>query len=186
MSNWYQNLEHPVDDEPPGSETTVDDLMDLDSYEDEEVNMPEILAYRNFIFKLPAYKWLLANLRREFLLAAPEPNYMEAIRQKIIQCLPSSRIVSRRRSAETYKVMFEVEWDPLIFFREQGYKEEPGEAIERAITLTGSTKDAQALTCAQYLRQTWPIAAEHTMKLIKDVVRSEPGCQLTCKSPSFE
>ncbi|KAH8812428.1 hypothetical protein F5884DRAFT_309735 [Xylogone sp. PMI_703] len=183
MNNWYQSLEDPIDEEPPGSEASVDDLMDLDSYEDGEANMPELLAYQNFIFQSPAYEWLLANLRREFFLTSPEPNYMEIIGKKIIQCLPSSHVVSRKRSAESYEITFEIEWSPLAFVSEQMYKEELGEAIENAITLTGSTNDAQALTCAQYLCQTWPLSGEYTIKLIKDVVRSGAGHQHTCVIP---
>jgi hypothetical protein len=75
-----------------------------------------------------------------------------------------SHKVSRKKSVEAYKITFEIEWDPLAFIKEQEYREEPGEAIERAITLTGYAKDAQALTCAQYLRQTWPLA-RHTIGL---------------------
>lgn len=43
-------------------------------------------------------------------------------------------------------------------------------AVERAITLTGSARDAQALTCVQYLSQTWPLAGEYTMQVVKDVI----------------
>jgi hypothetical protein len=160
--------------------------MNPDSYEDGEANMPELLAYRDFIYKSPAYEWLLASLRREFLLAPVEPNSMEAIRRKIIHFLPSSHKVSRKKSAEAYKMTFEIEWDPLAFVKEQEYREEPGEAVERAITLTGSAKDAQALTCAQYLCQTWPLAGEHTVRLVKDVVRSGPGHRHTCKLPGLK
>jgi hypothetical protein len=51
-------------------------------------------------------------------------------------------------------VTFGIEWDPLAFVKEQEYREKPDEAVEIAITLTGPAKDAQALTCAQYLCQT--------------------------------
>lgn len=76
---------------------------------------------------------------------------------------------------------FRMEWDPLAFIKEQEYSEELDETMETAITLTGSARDAQALTCAQYLRQTWPSAAEHIIRLIKDVVRNRPGHRQECK-----
>jgi hypothetical protein len=91
---------------------------------------------------------------------------MEAIRQEIIKSLPSSHRVSRKKPADAYTVTFMIEWDPLAFVKEQAYKEEPDEAVEIAITLTGSAKDAQALTCAQYLCQTWPSAGEHTIRIL--------------------
>jgi hypothetical protein len=74
--------------------------------ENEEINMPELLAYRNFIFKNPAYGWLLVSLRREFLLAPVELNSMEAIRRGIVYPLPTSHKISRKQSAEAYKITF--------------------------------------------------------------------------------
>lgn len=194
MRNWYQKTEDHV---PPDheihdfNEASVDDLMNQDSNEENEeenaeTNMPGLLAYRDFVFKAPAYEWLIASLRRECLLALAEPNTMEAIRRKIISSLPSSHEVSRKKSAETYKMTFGVEWDPLAFVKEQGYREEPDEAVEIVITLTGSAKDAQALTCAQYLCQTWPSAGEHTIRLVKDVLRSGPRHRHTCKFPGLK
>lgn len=177
MSLWDEKLED--------AEDVVDTDPSIDSKEesehgDEETNSTELPAYRNFIFETPAYEWLLASLRREFHLLA-EPNLMRAIRQEIIRVLPRSRKVSRMKSTEIYKVTFQVAWDPLTFIKEQGYKEEPDEAISLAITLTGSVKDAQALTCAQYLCQTWPISGNHIILLVQEVIRGEPGHHHFCK-----
>ncbi|KAF3404922.1 hypothetical protein DPV78_003397 [Talaromyces pinophilus] len=149
--------------------------------ENEEAIMPQLLEYKGFIFKAPAYKWLLASIRREFLLASAEPNVMESIRKTIVTSLPSSHKISRKTSSAAYKVTFVVRWNPLAFVNEREYKEEQDEAIGRAITLTGSAGDAQALTCAQYLSQTWPSSGSHIIQLIKDVVRAGPDNQRTCK-----
>ncbi|KAI9764589.1 MAG: hypothetical protein M1840_008318 [Geoglossum simile] len=195
MSNWYQTLEDPEDSVTPDpdfgdlNEANVDDLVDRKPNEEagegvyEETNMPELSAYRDFIFKAPAYEWLLASLRREFLLSPAEPNSMEDIRRQIICSLPSSHKVSRKKSAEAYRMTFRVEWDPLAFVKEQEYREELDEVVEIAITLTGSAKDAQALTCAQYLCQTWPSIGRHTIRLVKEVVRGGPGHRHTCGLP---
>jgi hypothetical protein len=183
MSNWHQNLEDPEDDVPPD----IHEINDgADEEVDGEINKPEYLAYRDFIFKTPAYEWLLTNLRRELHLAPAEPSSMDSIRRKIINSLPSSHKVSKKKSADAYQMTFEIEWEPLAFVKEQEYTEGPDEAVEIAITLTGSVRDAQALTCAQYLCQTWPLAGEHTIKLVKDVVRSGPGHRHTCKSPGLK
>jgi hypothetical protein len=141
----------------------------------EETTPAQFLAYRNFTFKTPAYEWLRTSLLREFLLVPAEPNYMDFIRQEIVKSLPPSRRVSRKIPADVYSMVFEMEWDPLAFTEDQAYKGEPHEAVEIAITLTGSAKDAQALTCAQYLRQTWPSTGEYIMQLVQDVIRSGSG-----------
>lgn len=185
MSRWYQNLEGSEYDVPVDS-FAVDDMMSQNfneeaEEENEEIHTLELLAYRDFIFKSSAYEWLLASLRREILLTPAEPNCMDTIRRKIIESLPKFHKFSRKQSTEAYKITFGIEWDPLAFIREQGYREVPDKAIEIAITLTGSAKDAQALSCAQYLCQTWPLAGEHIIQLVKDVVRSRPGHRHTCK-----
>ena len=68
--------------------------------------------------------------------------------------------------------------------RSKSIERKPDEAVEIAITLTGSSKDAQALTCTQYLCQTWPSAGEYTMRLVKDVLRSGLAIDSTCKFPA--
>jgi hypothetical protein len=186
MSTWYQNLEDPEDEMHELNEASMGDLIYPDADEDEEADIPELLAYRDFISKVPAYEWLLANVHREFLLASAEPNLMDAIRRKILHFLPSSHKISRKTSVEPCKMVYEIEWDLLAFIKKQEYIEEPDEAVEKVITLTGSTSDAQALTCAQYLCQTWPSAGEHIIRLLKNVVRSETGHRHACKSPCLK
>ena len=185
MSNWDRDVTDPGYGAFPDAihETSVDSSMSQGSSEEEneEADAPTLLAYRDFVFRSPAYEWLLASLRREFLLAPAEPNYMETIKQEIVRFLPSSSKVSRKSSAENYKMIFVVEWDPLAFVNEQLYKGEPGEAVGAAITLTGSIKDAQAITCAQYLCQTWPAYGDHIIRLVKDVLCSGPDNPRTCK-----
>lgn len=189
MGNWIQNLEDPEDEDignlknQNSTEDAVNDSMNPDSDEDEEANVPDLLTYQNFISKAPAYKWLLANLHRECLLFPAEPNIMEALRHQIVHFLPSSHKVSRKRSSETCKMTFEIEWCPLAFIKEQEYREAPYEVAEIAITLTGSAKNAQALTCAQYLCQTWPSVGQNIIQLVKDVVCGGPGHRHKCKLP---
>jgi hypothetical protein len=91
--------------------------------ENEEAIMPQLLEYKGFIFEAPAYKWLLASIRREFLLTPAEPNVMGSIRKAIVTSLPSSHKISRKTSAAAYKVTFVVRWNPLAFVNEQEYKE---------------------------------------------------------------
>ncbi|RYP58420.1 hypothetical protein DL769_008959 [Monosporascus sp. CRB-8-3] len=190
MGLWDKNLEDTENDVIPDviDEASVNDLMNQDSNEgdekdNQEASTTQLRAYRDFIFNSPPYEWLLASLRKEILLAPAEPNSLEAIRREIIKSLPSSHVVSRKKPAEAYKMTFVVEWNPLAFVIDQGYEEEPDEAIGIAVTLTGSATDAQALTSAQYLRQTWPTVGEHIIRLVREVVRSGAGNRHRCDLP---
>ena len=145
--------------------------------ESSETEIPDLLAYRDFIFKSPAYEWLVACLRREILLVPAKTNSMEEIRDKIVHFLSSSnetRKVSRKTSSEPYQITFEVDWNPLAFVKEQEYEEQPGKVVDAAVTLTGSANDAQALPCERYLCQTWPSSGEHIIRLVESVVGGGP------------
>ncbi|KAJ5984630.1 hypothetical protein N7481_006729 [Penicillium waksmanii] len=188
---WNKHLEEQQDpitpspciSEPTTGNTHTQEEQEEQAEQDEESDMPEFSAYKNFISNVASYEWLLSSLRRELFLAPAKPNIMEAIRKKIITSLPSSHRLSRRLSAEAYTVTYVVQWNPLDFLDEQGYQEEPGEALKGVITLTGSSEDAQALSCAQYLCQTWPSTGGHILQLIMDIARAGPGSRQTCDLP---
>ncbi|CAG9990680.1 unnamed protein product [Clonostachys byssicola] len=153
----------------------VGDAEDEDESEPEPEPEPEpdnwLNAYREFVFSTDAFKWLLARLRKEINLVHTEPNTIQVIRERIISSLPIPHKISRKLPSYTYSVRFDLEWDIFQFFKAQKYLKPPDEVLEGVITLTGSCLDAQAATCAQYMHQTWPLAGEATLQLVKDILR---------------
>jgi hypothetical protein len=189
MDRWRNHPDSPdhcvsrdVEDKPdrdfPPSQS-----MENQQDEDSASDMPD---YHTYVVQDPAYQWLLGSLRRELYLTPAEPNTMEAIRQKIIDSLPTSYKISRNRPAEVHQITLQIRWDPRAFIKEQGYAANFEDAIEMAITLTGSAGDAQALSCGQYLCHTWPFTGQHIMHLVRAVMRSEDGHQQTCKNLNKE
>ena len=152
-----------------------------DALEDDTEPTPDAGLYRDLILKTPAYSWLVACLQREAALSRATPDLMEDIREKILRALPSSHKVSRKAPSQEYKATFELDWDPLSFVKEQQYTESPDEALGRAITLTGSSNDAQALTPREYLYQTWPATGKHMMQLVTDVIRNITDHYVACE-----
>lgn len=146
------------------------------------VNKHRFAECRKLLLQSPAYSWLITSLRRELILVSAKPNLMESIRREIHSVLPTSHSVSGARSPEVYTITYRTNWNPLAFFKQQNYREGPGNAVETAITLTGSTQDAQALGCAQYLYQTWPFTGKDVMHLLKKLLRDVPGRRHTRKS----
>ncbi|KAH6884868.1 hypothetical protein B0T10DRAFT_409451 [Thelonectria olida] len=137
-----------------------------------------LLAYQEFVFSTEAYEWLLARMRREFLalrLLPAEPTTIRTIRDKIMSSFPSPHKISRKVSSQSFSATFVLDWDIHEFFEMQGYLDRPDEVFEDVITLTGSSQDAQAATCAQYLNQTWPLAGEVMLELIKGVLLGGKG-----------
>jgi hypothetical protein len=167
-NNEYWPKTQDFDSAPTSPEPDKND----DLHKDDTELMSDAGLYRDFIVKTPAYSWLVASLYREATLTRATPDLMEGIRGKILGALPSHHKVSRKTSSQEYKATFELDWDPLSFVKEQQYTESPDEALERAITLTGSADDAQAMTTIEYLSQTWPATGKHVMRLVTDVARN--------------
>jgi hypothetical protein len=149
--------------------------------EDEEMSEGWRFAYQDFFVNNHSYEWLRARLQREIHLVPTEPNTIQAIQDNIMSLLPSAYRVNRKISSQSHCVTFELDWDILDFFETQGYLRQPDEVFEGVITLTGSGLDAQAATCAQYIKQTWPLVGEVTIQLIKGALRSGEGCSYQSK-----
>jgi hypothetical protein len=176
MEMWEQRAEY--DEEPPTNPPV--DL--LEEYDLEEPDTTDVLAYRELIFKSPAYQWLVATLRREFYVSPAEQDDMTQIRTTVLQCLPPTRRMSRKTSSETYTVGFHVNWDPLKFFVEQEYGISPDKALLRALTLTAtSDSHVQCLPCLNYLRQMWPFTGDGFIEFISGVLR-DPSVVNNCKT----
>ncbi|RSL81851.1 hypothetical protein CEP52_017103 [Fusarium oligoseptatum] len=147
----------------------------------EEVPESWLQAYRDFIPGTEAYQWLVTRLQREFRLVPTEPNTIGSIGGAIMSSLPSAHKISRRISTQRCSARFELQWDIFHFFQTQEYPGLPDEVLEGIITLTGSSLDAQATTCAQYTHQTWPSTGETTLQLIKEVLKDGDGYLSSCK-----
>lgn len=175
MSLWERNRdleEFPVEEEL--------EMNPLSGDEDEEMLENWLFAYREFVLGIDAYDWLLTRLQREFRLVPTEPNTIGVIRGQILSWLPSSQRISRQVSSQSCSSRFELDWDILGFFETQGYLDRPDQIFEGVITLTGSCRDAQAASCAQYIHQTWPLTGDAMVQLIKEVLRNEEGYRQLC------
>ncbi|KAH0595383.1 hypothetical protein MHUMG1_06558 [Metarhizium humberi] len=147
----YSRPPHLDDDGYSSNGSTVSSLDD----EGFECGVYNFQKYRDCLADSVAYKWLLETLQRQVLLVPAVPNLGGAIKQQIIRSLPRSRN--------------KVNWNPVMFVKEQMYNVSPDYAIESAITITGSSQDAQALTSGQYLIQTW--GSDAVLRTIQEVIR---------------
>jgi hypothetical protein len=139
--------------------------------------------YHSLVSKSSAYEWLLGRLRVELKLIPTGPNTMESIRTTILASLLPVWRISDKRPPQPAKASFEMDWDPIGFIAEQDYLLAPEEVIETALTLTGTLEDAQATTCVEYLRQTWPRTGEHTLQLVKLTLQSGIYNEVQCRCP---
>ncbi|KAL2853313.1 hypothetical protein BJY01DRAFT_244279 [Aspergillus pseudoustus] len=140
------------------------------------IKLPGIEAYTSLIESSAGYSSLLANIRREVLLSFPEENAMERIRKGVVKFLPTSPFVSRARNTESFEMSFFMDWNFLKFHMEQEYTAAAEDALESAITITGHSTNSQALTCREYILQTWPSIGGSILGLIKQLLFHDESC----------
>ncbi|KAF4470088.1 pfs domain [Fusarium albosuccineum] len=154
-----------------------DTMEDIDSTEEigEQQSVPESRRYHDIIFKSVSYKWLMAELTKTILLAVVEgdDDVCVDMHTSISAYLVQNKSASCRRLPERYTMRFSVEWNPIDFLCEQFSDDSDIEnLLGDTLTLTGSFIDAQALPCAEYLRQTWPMTGPDLLDLLKKALVS--------------
>lgn len=138
--------------------------------EDSSAELPELRAYRDFIFHSTAYEWLLESLRKEIALQNIHPNRMEEIRISLLEAMPPTKQLSRWSPPDMFSVTFDMNWEIIEFLDAQDYAVSGVQALGQALTLTGSVTDAQALPAAEYMRQTWPTTASPFLELLQSAI----------------
>lgn len=132
-----------------------------------EVDLTSLREYHNIILNDSSYKWLIDNLHRELSLSVAGPDIMVLIRQNILGAIPTPKQMSPKIPPEAQTVIYTVDWDISAFFEYQKYEVPKAQALAGAITITGSSVDAQALSCQDYLTQTWPSTGLRMLKILQ-------------------
>lgn len=183
MDLWDQNLEDADGELATAQFDSGAEHLDVDDdipIEDGDENLPEHTEFWSLITSSPVYEWLLGSLRRKLHLQPAEPNVQDAIRDRILETLPSSRRVSRYDQPTIYQVEFLLNWDPASFIAEQEYDTSKEGFLGKIITITGSGQDAQAMTCLQYLQQTWHSYGADILQLVEATLLSERDYKHSC------
>ena len=164
------------DDETPNSDNlgVANEIPGTFDSADETVGT-QTHNYRDLIVGTSAFQWLLNAMRQELTMITYNEHIRDAIRNEITRTLPPITKISTKKQIEVVKLLYVVRWDPVAFISEQKYPEEPHLALERAITLTGTLTNAQALPCVQYMDQIWPMTGKRTLRLIQALLKSKQG-----------
>lgn len=166
----------------PDDVPLIDNFTQLDGDDDEEeasLDDHRLQLYRDIVANSTAFQWLLCRLYREASLTTSEAISVRAISiqiRKVLYSRRENRLVSSRNGPAKCSVVFHSDWDPLAFICDQGYKEEPEQAIEGAIVIVQSANGyMEAMPCSEYVNRTWPLLGEHILGLLKHTVRSKPS-----------
>ncbi|RYP66171.1 hypothetical protein DL771_007947 [Monosporascus sp. 5C6A] len=144
----------------------------------QEQALPQLPEYEKFIRESEAYQWLLSAIRQYGQLIFGDLNLMFDIGATVRNQLlahESLRKISRRRPLSFVKMTFNFDWDPVHFFRHQGFAYPLSGALEKVLCLTGSWDEAQAATVMEYMCQTWPRRGEPIAKLLQELITLPKG-----------
>lgn len=143
--------------------------------------------YQSFVKQSEAYKWLLATIKGSWRLITPGPSAdMSDMGQSITSHFlsqASARKVSRRTPPTATDMTVSLDWDLRRFIEEQQYDVPPAEVLDRAICITGTWREAQATTAAEYVKQVWPLTYEPLYGLLKSFLTQ--GGSNPCESKSL-
>ncbi|OAL51735.1 hypothetical protein IQ07DRAFT_390101 [Pyrenochaeta sp. DS3sAY3a] len=111
-----------------------------------------------------AYKPLLQQARSEAVSKDVHYSSKEMITKKMTVMFLALR---KHKATKTYEVSFTLDWDLPKFLQSQEYDTNPETAMENAITITGNSTEAQAITCGQYMDQTWPLVGREVLQSLQ-------------------
>lgn len=140
---------------------------------DEDYTMTHFPDAWEFLVNSHAYQWLIGRIQTEMLVTQRAGTAAESIRTEIVKGSASLGRSHGDRQG-TRKVRFDISWELPGFLREQ-YPEESELDLGSLITIVGIGNVVQALTCAQYMRQVWPVTDLETLKALQEALDKGKG-----------
>lgn len=131
--------------------------------------------FLRMVVESQAYQWLLAKLRNELKLGLSTESAYPRLSEAILRKINEKQRFSRNSTSRCIDAVFDAEWSPHSFFKEQKYGVPPEEAVVKALVLVGTATQAEGLACGDYLLRHWPESAPTFIRLVQSVVKSTEG-----------
>lgn len=109
----------------------------------------------------------LADLRQD-LRRFVFPSTKSYIREVLLPFLPTTILTP------IFSVAVRVNWELQTFLAEEF---DPEDDMSSMLTITGGISRAQALSCGDYMRQTWPKSGSSTLLAIKHALQAGTSCK---------
>jgi hypothetical protein len=179
------NVEKPILDEPQAvlaaeapNPTIFEDKEGFEDIQDiEEVEglcpITQFPEAWKFLTDSHSYQWLLGRIRTEMLITKIAGTPADTIKKRIINGLASASVKSKYGQA-AHTARFEISWD-LRGFLQAKYPDEHEAQLESLIAVVGSGDNVQAITCAQYMDQVWPVTGMETLLALQGALEKGEG-----------
>ena len=126
---------------------------------------------RSFLYDSHAYQWVLDALEASMKMAERRGTFLEKIIRDIDTAMSDLTVPKSARTC-TYETNINVDANIVQFLKEQNYGVPMEEAVGKVITITGSSTSAQALSCNDYIAQTWPKSGVETLQVLQNALSS--------------
>ncbi|UPK92375.1 hypothetical protein LCI18_003310 [Fusarium solani-melongenae] len=148
--------------------------------------MSQSAQYMESVQQSDAYRWLLTKVLQHDRLSFGDEYSAARIGKSIRRELrvlgyPLKSRVRPRPGMVT--IVFKLNWNPVRFFRILGTDIPYEEALPKLLCLVGSWDEAQALTVADYMNQTWPESGQSLITLLQKLVSLPEGQECSYETP---
>jgi hypothetical protein len=136
-------------------------------------DLPRLDDYKVFIESSESYRWLISRLWQHGQLSYEgrdtKSEIGNSLREKL-RSQESGRKMSHRRPLSKVLAEFVLQWHPESLGEDQRQDHAFSTTLEEILCLTGSWHEAQAMTIADYMRQTWPATGEAVIDLFRQLM----------------
>jgi hypothetical protein len=147
----------------------------------------ELKEYRQALDNSEAFSWFVTVFKTYMTMQGVTASGMGTIRNTVMRKLASSVHVSPQERPPTYNLNITLDWGPVEFFQEQAYEGSPADVIGRIITVTGNSNIARAVSCQEYMVQTWPETGLRTLNSVGLAIAARQFLDYQeCKFPAIE
>ena len=170
ITGWnVDGIEPPIIPDPVDQEVFPDDS-------DSTISYPDAL---HFLVNSRPFKRLISSIKTSLALTPRDGTLMNNISKRIVE--EFSRLSHKPGTTQQYTATFKLVWDPMQFLA-QTYPEDLNQDLAGVIVIVGDAIDAQATTCENYMRQTWPLTGLGTLLGLQRVLSHGPSISYKCSN----
>jgi hypothetical protein len=136
-----------------------------------------------FVFTTAAYRWLLSEITLWRMLSCGGQNAMRKIGSEVVESLQSKgahSLWSQEDSSTITRVVLSLNWELRDYIDHLGLSPVAPDIWDKILCLTGSWYEVQALSVADYVRQTWPKTRHHLLTFLSKLVSAPAGEECSC------
>ncbi|KAF3003992.1 hypothetical protein E8E14_007746 [Neopestalotiopsis sp. 37M] len=135
-------------------------------------HLPDLAKYMKILHISYSYRWLLCAIEKTQVLQIPDRAAETcSIERQLINGMRMPGAMGMHLNTFV-ELEFQVDWGFRVFHNEQAYSESLETVLETAITLTGNHNSVQAITCIDYVRQTWGTEGAELVLFLQKLVQS--------------